>query len=149
MTAMTSPQLGLPLLAAGQAQKEVTHNEALMLIDLALTPLVETVGDNAPPVDPGENRQWIVGMAPTGLWAGQAGALAGWTPEGWRFVQLPVGATVTVRNDGRSWQRNTTAWFAPVSVGAPGGGTVIDVECRAQLTELIAALAARGLIANV
>ena len=28
-----TPHLGLPLLAAGQAQKHVTHNEALTLLD--------------------------------------------------------------------------------------------------------------------
>lgn len=35
-----TPRLGLPLMAAAQAQKHVTHNEALMLVDaLVLSPL--------------------------------------------------------------------------------------------------------------
>ncbi|MGL4312420.1 MAG: DUF2793 domain-containing protein, partial [Sphingomonas sp.] len=34
--AETTSRLALPLLAAGQAQKEMFHNEALALIDLAL-----------------------------------------------------------------------------------------------------------------
>ena len=42
-------RLELPLLVAGQAQKEVTHNEALILVDAAFAPLVDSVGTNAPP----------------------------------------------------------------------------------------------------
>ena len=42
MSEMTD-RLLLPLLATAQAQKEVTHNEALTLVDLLLAPVVEAV----------------------------------------------------------------------------------------------------------
>ena len=83
----TSARLGLPLLAPGQAQKEMTHNEALAAIDLALAASVRAVGLDAPPLSPTPGESWIVGASPTGAWAGQAGALAGWTAGGWRFVR--------------------------------------------------------------
>jgi hypothetical protein len=81
----TSARLGLPFLAVGQAQKELTHNEALALIDLALHAGVEAVGTNVPPAAPVEGQAWIVGSAPSGAWTGRSQALAGWTPGGWRL----------------------------------------------------------------
>ncbi|MFX4817188.1 DUF2793 domain-containing protein, partial [Acinetobacter baumannii] len=59
--AETTSRLALPLLAAGQAQKEMFHNEALALIDLALAAAVESVGLNTPPATPEDGQCWIVG----------------------------------------------------------------------------------------
>ena len=143
---LTTARLALPLLAAGQAQKEVTHNEALALIDLAVTPLVEAVGLNGAPPSPGTGQQWIVGSTPDGAWLGQAGSVAGWTGAGWRFVQLPVGAVVTEGATMRRWRRNSTTWVAPASVAAVSGGATVDSECRAQMGALISALVAQGLL---
>lgn len=145
----TSARFDLPLLMAGQAQKEVTHNEALALIDLALCPVVEAIGVTAPPPLPTLGQAWIVGSAPTGAWIGAAHALAGWTAGGWRFVQLPVGATIIVRVSGLIWRRNSTGWVAAPAVAAPIGGPVADAECRAALSALVAALASQGLVATV
>ena len=42
-------RLRLPLLTAGQAQKEVTHNEALLLLDLLVHASVQSAGLTSPP----------------------------------------------------------------------------------------------------
>ena len=143
---LMTPRLCMPLLAAGQAQKEVTHNEALALIDMAVAPLVEEVGLNAPPTVPLAGQQWIVGAAPEGAWIGQAAALAGWTAAGWRFVQLPPGASVTESAGLKRWRRGSSGWLAPAAVESASGGATIDGECRAQLAAVINALAAQGLL---
>lgn len=143
----TSARFDLPFLAAGQAQKEVTHNEALALIDLALCPVVEAVGINVPPSAPAPGQAWIVGTVPTASWLGAADSLAGWTSGGWRFVALPFGASVTVRASGLKWRRNSSGWQIAPSLSAPTGGTVVDVECRAALSAIVAALASQGLVA--
>ncbi|WP_312846581.1 hypothetical protein [Sphingopyxis sp. PET50] len=44
----STARLALPLLAMAQAQKEVTHNEALTLLDLLVQPVVEA-GPQATP----------------------------------------------------------------------------------------------------
>ena len=95
-----TPRLSLPLLHAGQAQKEIDHNEALALIDLALHASVEAVGVNEPPEEPTEGQCWIVGSAPIGAWEGYYNALAGWTAGGWRFLVPRFGMAVTCREDG-------------------------------------------------
>src|ERR1700712_2693463 len=83
---MTSDRMKLPFLAVAQAQKETTHNEELALLDIAVQPVVQAIAPATAPSAPVVGQCWVVGTAPTGEWAGQAGALAGWSAGGWRFV---------------------------------------------------------------
>jgi hypothetical protein len=145
---MLTPRLSLPLLATGQAQKEITHNEALALIDALLCPVVEAVGLNAPVVAPQIGLAWIVGLQPIGEWTGHAQQLAVATAGGWRFADMPEGATLFVRAGGGLWRRVAGGWQAPEIMQPVTGGGTIDSECRASLSELISALAARGLVAT-
>lgn len=145
---LSTVRLALPLMAAGQAQKEVTHNEALALIDGCVAPLVEAVGLAVPPAAPQPGQQWIVGAAPGGVWTGQTGTLAWWSGAGWRFVALLIGAEVTERGGLRRWRRHPGGWAPPASIAAISGGDVVDSQCRAQLGAVIAALAQAGLLSG-
>ncbi len=89
-----TPLLGLPILEAAQAQKHVTHNEALLLLDaqIHLSAISRTLG--TPPASPAEGDRYLVAAGATGAWTGQGGRLAfrqsgAWifaTPrEGWRL----------------------------------------------------------------
>lgn len=49
---------------------------------------------NDPPVDPVAGATHVVGPAPTGAWAAQAGAIAQWTGAGWAFATVPAGHIV-------------------------------------------------------
>jgi hypothetical protein len=166
MTGDITPRLGLPLLHAGQAQKELDHNEALALLDIAVQPVVTAIGLDVPPADPGEGACWIVGAEPVGAWAGQGGALAGWTPGGWRFVTPIHGMTVARASDGLTARHDGTQWLigelhaTGVSIGGmrvlgsrqaaiadPSGGTIIDTEARSSVAAALSALRAHGLIA--
>lgn len=91
-----TPRLALPLLAAGQAQKEMSHNEALMRIDLSLHGSVAGFAANIPPASPAAGQCWILGAAPTGAWAGHPHEIAGWTEGGWRFLAPCEGARLWV-----------------------------------------------------
>ncbi len=163
----TSVRLGLPLLQTGQAQKELSHNEALVLLDLAVQPAVEAVGTDTPPATPAEGQCWIVGPAPTGAWTGQAKALAGWTGGGWRYVAAREGMTAWSRADGAFARFEGSAWSVGSvrgtqlvlggnvvvgarrpAIAAPGGGSVIDAEARSALGLVLAALRSHGLIAT-
>jgi hypothetical protein len=72
----TSPLLALPYLQPAQAQKHVTHNEALQLLDAMVQLRVQGWGVTLPPVSPAAGDVWEVGAGATGLWAGQGGRLA-------------------------------------------------------------------------
>lgn len=86
-------RFAMPLLATGQAGKELAHNEALTIIDMLVQPEVAAVGIEVPPVAPEPGQCWIIGPQPAGAWAGRADHLAGWTTSGWRFVAPREGLT--------------------------------------------------------
>ena len=62
----TTPHLALPLLAAAQAQKHVTHNEALAALDALVHLSVKERGRNNPPATPTEGDRYLVGSAGIG-----------------------------------------------------------------------------------
>ncbi|MET4896190.1 DUF2793 domain-containing protein [Sphingomonadaceae bacterium jetA1] len=156
----------LPFLVAGQAQKEITHNEALAALDLIVQPCVEAVGRNAPPADPMPGQGWIVGAQPVDDWAGQADRLAGWTEGGWRFVAPRLGLAVWSKADSCRAEWDGDAWRIGLVVGRgfrigektvigaqqsaiadPVGGQVVDSEVRTVVSTLLEALRTHGLIA--
>lgn len=167
MSDQTSARLGLPMLQIGQAQKELSHNEALTLLDFAVQPVVEAVSVDAPPSSPIIGACWVVGSSPTGAWSGRAMAVAGWTSGGWRFLSARDGMavwsrgdTAVARFDGVRWgigeirgAHLVLAGRAVVgaqqpAIAAPTGGATVDVEARAALATILAALRTHGLIAS-
>lgn len=162
-----SDRLALPLLQAGQAQKEIYHNEALARLDLIVAAAAQSVGDNSPPAAPDPGQCWIVGSSPGGAWAGQAGTLAGWTAAGWRFVAAPDGTLVWSIAGGVWARRSAGSWSIgdlPASslriggvqvvgnrqaaIAGPSGGTTVDGEARTAVAAILAGLRAHGLIAS-
>lgn len=149
----------------GQAQKELAHNEALAMIDLAVQAGVEAAGLDLPPADPLPGRCWIVGAAPVGAWEGAAGAIAGWGVNGWRVVRPREGLRAWVA-DRRLWGvYSDGAWRIGIvdagtiriggvqvvgerlaAVPAPAGGALIDAEARAAIDAVLARLREHGLI---
>ncbi|MHA1127328.1 MAG: DUF2793 domain-containing protein [Alphaproteobacteria bacterium] len=85
-----TPNLSLPYLAAAQAQKHVTVNEALGLID-ALTQLaVSSVGATSPPTTPNEGERHIIGTSATGAWASWDDSIALFSNGAWlRLIPQP------------------------------------------------------------
>lgn len=81
----TTARLGLPIMAPAQAQKHVTHNEALLLLDGSTQLVLDGVGTETPPITPVSGETHFIGPSPTGLWAQQAGAIAQWQNDQWRF----------------------------------------------------------------
>jgi hypothetical protein len=82
----TSTHLNLPYIQPAQAQKHVTHNEAIELLDMIVHLSVQDSDATTPPAAPSEGDTWALGLAPTGDWAGQAGKIASFRGGGWLFV---------------------------------------------------------------
>ena len=64
-----SHRYALPFIAAGQAQKEITHNEAVERIDTLLHLSVLSMSMDTPPATPVAGSAWVVGVALTNVWA--------------------------------------------------------------------------------
>jgi len=144
----TSARWALPLLQAGQAQKEVVHNEALAAIDALLHPCVEAVAD-LPPASPEDGRCWLIGAGAGGPWSGRAGQLACRTGGGWRYLSPAEGTVLWNRATGRIMRRTAGAWFAGAApVETPTGGGIVDAEARAAVAAIIVALRSHGLIGS-
>ena len=63
---MPTPNLALPFIAQGQAQKEVTHNEALLRLDALVQIAVRSRSLAAPPGSPADGERWSVAAGATG-----------------------------------------------------------------------------------
>lgn len=162
-----TPRLSIPFLSAGQAQKEVTHNEALQTLDALVAPAVEATLQATPPAAPVAGDCYIVGTSPTGAWAGHQGKLAAFTAGGWRFIAPLEGMTAYVRASAQPATYRAGAWELGVlrgsslilggqqvvggrgaAIAAPTGGSTVDTEARATVALILAALREHGLIAT-
>ena len=107
-----SPRLALPFIQPSQAQKHVTHNEALAALDFAVQLAVEEVGAIVPPEVPEEGALWALGAGPVGAWAGQGGMIAGLVDDTWRFVEPKDGWIALDKSNGRLLRQDGGAWVA-------------------------------------
>jgi hypothetical protein len=116
-----TPNLSLPLIEAGQAQKHVTHNEALLLLDDVVQLAVVAVSVDLP-ISPTNGERHIVGAAASGEFAGHENEIAAFQDGGWAFL-LP-------RPGWRAWQIDeaklrvwTGSTWGEISSSGGGGGS--------------------------
>jgi len=107
----TSPNLSLVYLSASQAQKEVTHNEALNDLDALVQLSVASRTLTTPPATPAEGDSYIVGAAATGAWAGHDLAVAAYY-GGWVFKTPKAGWLAFVRGETKFYVFNGSSWAA-------------------------------------
>lgn len=138
----TTPKLGLPRLFAGQGQKEFFVNEALSLLD-GLVHLSVEGSVKSPPITPIVGECWIIGVNATGEWSGLDTKLALVGEGGWIIVEPSVGMKAFDKSLMQYQVFDGTWQYAPEPV-VPQSGTTIDVEARAAIAELVAALRTFG-----
>jgi uncharacterized protein DUF2793 len=106
----TTPNLSLPFIAAAQAQKHVTHNEALRALDAIVQLMVLDKDLSAPPASPAEGARYIVGPSATGAWAGQTDRIAAWQDGAWAFYVPGEGWLAWVADEDTLYIRNGSVW---------------------------------------
>tara|TARA_R110002073_G_scaffold303806_2_gene472291 strand:+ start:11139 stop:11882 length:744 start_codon:yes stop_codon:yes gene_type:complete len=105
-----TPHLGLPYILANQAQKQVTHNEALRLLDGIVQMAVISAGETDPPAGPNDGDRYIVAIGGTGDWAGWDGAIAYYVDGAWMKLVPQAGwrawaaAAEFLIYDGAAWK---------------------------------------------
>ena len=109
----TTRNLGLPLIAAGQAQKHVTHNEALTALD-ALVQLACLDKDlAAPPANPAEGDRYLVTAAnPTGAWSGLSGQIVRFQDGVWVGTVPGPGWLAYLVDEADLYTFSGTAWIS-------------------------------------
>lgn len=103
-------KLGVPLLAADQSQKHVTHNEALQRYDQLVQQTVINRTTSTPPGSPSEGHAYIVAATATGAWVGQENNIAAWVSGTWIFFTPRAGWVVWDETDTTHYLFNGTAW---------------------------------------
>ncbi|MCB5408460.1 DUF2793 domain-containing protein [Pseudogemmobacter faecipullorum] len=109
----TTDILELPLILPAQAQKHVTHNEALLLLDALVQLAVADRDRSAPPALPVAGDRHIVAAGATGLWAGQEGQLAVMTAAGWQFLAPRPGWQAYLLSEARLAVYDGLSWVTP------------------------------------
>ena len=107
-----SPRLSLPYIQPAQAQKHVTHNEAIQRLDAVVQLRVRSFGATTPPPAPAAGDIHDVGATATGAWEGQEGRLALWDGTGWQFLQPGEGWIAWDAGAGTLRARQGGAWAA-------------------------------------
>jgi len=102
--------LGLPCIEGSQAQKHVTHNDALRILDTLVQLAVADRDLTAPPGSPAEGQRWIVKASATGAWTGHDNAIAAWQDGGWQFSAPQTGWCAFVADEAVLVIWNGTAW---------------------------------------
>ena len=90
----------LPYILAAQAQKHVTHNEALRILDGLVQLSVLDRDLTAPPGSPADGDRYIVASGATGDWAGWDLNVALWTDGAWLRLPPRTGWRAWVEDEG-------------------------------------------------
>ena len=115
-------KLVIPQLAADQAQKHVTHNEAMLRIDQLVQQTVIDATRTAPPVSPTEGDAHIVATGATGAWSGRDGHIAAWLTGTWVFLVPRAGWIVWNETTTTHVKWNGSAWVAAFAASAGSFG---------------------------
>lgn len=84
-------QFGLPLVAGAQAQKHVTVNESLAILDAVTQLRVISGTTTTPPVAAQDGSAYLVPAGANGDWAAHIGEIAIVANGGWRYVVPKTG----------------------------------------------------------
>lgn len=113
--------LGMPFIEGSQAQKHVTHNEALRILDAVVQIGVLNADQTIPPLTPADGDRHIVASGATGAWAGYADAVAVYEDGVWRFLTPKLGWCAWSDADGALLVYDGAAWINVAGAGTMSG----------------------------
>ena len=133
-----TPLLAIPYLAASQAQKHVTHNEALSLLDglIHLSVMARTL--SAPPATPADGDRYLVAATPTLAWSGHAGQVALRMEGAWRFLNPRKGWLLWVEAETLLLVYDGTTWTLPPPPTSLQNLALLGINATADATNKLA-----------
>ena len=141
-----TPILNLPLILPAQAQKHVTHNEALRLLDITVQLAVRDRDLNTPPATPAEGDRYIVGPAPTGAWAGRAGQIAAFWGGVWVYVPPGDGWQARILDEAVTLVHQGGIWS--LAAGFPENIPRLGINASTDATNRLAVASAATLLSH-
>lgn len=108
--------LGLPYIETAQAQKHVTHNEALRALDALVMLSVLDRDLSAPPEVPEEGDRYLVNAPGTGAFEDMDDRIAHFVDGQWTFFTPRAGWVCYVADEGALLAHDGEAWGAALDV---------------------------------
>jgi hypothetical protein len=136
-----TPNLSLPYIHAAQAQKHVTHNEAIRRLDAVVQISVVDRDLASPPASPAEGARYLVAAGASGAWSGQETRIAAWQDGAWAYYAPAVGWTCWVADEAVRLTWSGSAW-----VNGLNPTPLIGVNATADATNRLAVAAAASLL---
>jgi hypothetical protein len=146
---MSTANLAIPQLVAGQASPEVTLNQGSNILDGVCQLKIADRDLATPPGSPTTGAVYLVATSPTGLWTSHAGDLALYY-AGWYFVTPKVGFLAWVVDETTMILYNGTTWES-IGTGNVRSGSLSSntyTPSGVHTNEIIPALTANLTIAN-
>ena len=123
--------LDLPLLEAAQAQKHVTHNEALLKLDAVVQLAVVTRQLAVPPGSPVEGDRYLIASGATGAWTAHAGDIATSQSGAWVFAVPRAGWRLWVQDEEKLLVFTGTVWKDVNAISALQNLSLLGVNTSA------------------
>ncbi|PHS27727.1 MAG: ribonuclease III [Robiginitomaculum sp.] len=108
-----TPNLVLPYILEAQAQKHVTHNEAIRALDALVQLVITSQTLAAPPAAPLEGERYIIAAGATGLWTGKDTRIAAWQDGAWAYYLPKAGWQAWVIDQVQMLYFDGTVWQLP------------------------------------
>lgn len=124
----STDRLDLPYIAPQQAQKHVTHNDAIRRLDAIVQASVKDRDLAAPPGSPAAGDAYIAASGASGDWAGGVGALFVFQDGAWARFDPQPGWIVWVEDEDAAVAWNGSGW---IGVGGAGGLSTADLASGA------------------
>ncbi|HEB77636.1 MAG TPA: DUF2793 domain-containing protein, partial [Methylothermaceae bacterium] len=105
-----TPNLKLPYIEAAQAQKHVTHNEALRALDAIVQLGILNRDLASTPASPADGDRYLVATGASGDWSGNENQIAVWQDGDWTFLEPRPGWLCWVIDEDVLTIWNGTAW---------------------------------------
>ena len=141
-----TPRLTMPFIMPSQAQKHITHNEAIAALDALVQPVVESRALATPPATPIEGEAFIVPPAATGAWAAHSDEIAAFQSGAWRFFDPADGWQVFVKADKTHYVFESGSWSPLASLGS--GLAKLGINTSADSTNRLAVASAATLLTH-
>ncbi|GMN02278.1 DUF2793 domain-containing protein [Erythrobacter sp. MTPC3] len=141
----TTAHFNLPLLFAGQAQKEFFINQSFAMIDGLTRHAVESAR-NEPPAAADEGECYRVTAPALGGWSGREDNLAIMIGGTWHFIVQSEGMMIFNVAENR-FEIFKSGWLAASAPNTPSGGATVDTEARTAIQEIVSELREIGLFA--
>ena len=112
----TTAHLALPFIMAAQAQKHVTMNEALRMLDGIVQLAILDRDLTTPPANPANGDRYLIPAAATGVWAGKTNQIAARIADVWEYHTPKIGWLCYIEDEAKLSAYKATGWSAGIAI---------------------------------